>query len=302
METTAVLFSQMLRMLLYLLPGYLLCKKGLITEVGSREFGNLLLYAILPVTIFSSYDQDFSTAKAITLAVAAGLAAMALILCVIISRIVFPNQALEHFGAAFSNAGFIGIPLVRAVVGNKAVFYAAPYVALLNMAQWTYGVYAITRDRKNISMRKILLNPVMVSFALGLLLFVLPVRLPQGLVDVCTVFSSMNGFLAMFLVGIYLAQSGVKDVFVHVIAYKAALLRLVIIPFAVLLMLQAMPVSNDVKQTILILTAAPVGTNVAVFAKNVGKDCSMSVNEICLSTLLCIVTIPLLFILSSKLF
>lgn len=73
------------------------------------------------------------------------------------------RRRLENFAAAFCNAGFIGIPLVQAVVGQEGVFYIAASVALLNLFQWTYGVYIMTGRKDTISPKAIARNPVVIS-------------------------------------------------------------------------------------------------------------------------------------------
>ena len=93
-----------------------------------------------------------------------GAALGALLLSMLVSTLVFRRKsAIRRFGAAFSNAGFIGIPLVQMTLGEDAVFYVASFVAILNILQWTYGVFIITGDRSQISLKKIITNPIAVS-------------------------------------------------------------------------------------------------------------------------------------------
>ena len=114
----------------------------------------MLLYIIMPTAIIRSYLADFSPDMLAGLAVSFAAALFSLILAIIVSRATFKKEeSLERFVAAFSNAGFIGIPLVQMTLGSDAVFYIASFVALLNILQWTYGVFIMTGDRSAVSIK-----------------------------------------------------------------------------------------------------------------------------------------------------
>ena len=58
------------------------------------------------------------------------LSLAALLIAMIISHVVFQKHPIEDFGSSFSNAEFMGIPLVSAALGTEAVFYVSAFVAL----------------------------------------------------------------------------------------------------------------------------------------------------------------------------
>ncbi len=239
--------------------------------------------------------MEYSREKAVGLLLSFLAAAAALALSVIMSRVFFHRKmSVESFGAAFSNAGFMGIPLVSSVIGPDAVYYAAAFVAVLNILQWTYGVYLITGNKSAVSAKKILLNPVMLSFVMGVVLFFLPVRLPVFISEILGTISQMNAPIAMLTVGFYLAQVSPKEFFCDKHSYAVCAVRLIVIPLLTAVMLAFLPLGDDtLKLTVLILAAAPVGSNVAVYAQIHGGDHKRAVCKIVLSTLLCVVTMPL---------
>ena len=148
-----VLLERLALMLLYMIPGYVLYKKKLLTDNGVKDLGRLLLYVLLPASVINSYNIDFTTERVIGLGISFGL-----------SKVCFWKKPIEHFGAAFSNAGFMGIPLVKAAVGEHAAYYAAAFVAIVNILQWTYGVYAMTGRKEEISLKKVITNPILIRF------------------------------------------------------------------------------------------------------------------------------------------
>lgn len=294
MELSLIILKQIILMFIYMMIGFLLCKKKFVTEQGSKELGKILLYVILPVVIVKAYLVTFSVEllKGLVLSFMASL--LALLLSMILSRVVFGSRyPIEQFSSAFSNAGFIGIPLVEMTFNDSmAVFYVSSFVALLNILQWTYGIVVMTGKKDSIALKKITTNPIIISFLLGILLFFLPVELPEVLDSAVAAITSMNAPVAMIILGIYLAQMKLRDFFTDRAVYLCALMRLIVIPLATAAVLALIPGNEMLKMSVLIVAATPVGSNVAIFAQMEGLDHTQAVKDICLSTVLCIVTIP----------
>lgn len=296
MEIVVLLLRQNLVMLVYMMIGYFLYKKKLVSAGGSADIGRILLYIVMPAAILKSYLADFSQERLEGLFVSFLAALLSLLLSIAAARIAFSKeQGIERFGAAFSNAGFIGIPLVQMTLGEEAVFYVSSYVALLNILQWTYGLVTITGDRSLISVKRLRTNPILLSFLAGLALFLLPVSLPETAENVVGTIAAMNGPLAMIVLGVYLGQVPLRSLFSGRVVYRCALVRLIVIPVLTMALLFVFPEKyHMLKLTILIAASAPVGSNVSIFAQLYGQDYMQSVKEVTLSTLLCIITLPLI--------
>lgn len=296
MDFIILLLKQNILMLLYLLIGYFLFRKKLIGISGSADIGRMLLHIVMPAAILKAYMTSYTPERLIGLVLSFLAALLALLLAIFISRIFFKKeQAIERFGAAFSNAGFIGIPLVQMTLGEEAVFYISSFVALLNILQWTYGVFILTGDRNTFSFQKLRTNPVILSFLGGLLLFFLPVRLPDLLTGMIGSLAAMNGPLAMIVLGTYLAQVSPGSLFKEKLAYRSSFVRLILIPILTIILLGFFPAEyHTLKLAVLIAASAPIGSNVAIFAQLYGQDYTRAVKEVCLSTLLCMITLPLI--------
>ncbi len=302
MDLAWILFRQNIIMALYMVCGYFLYKKKMITKAGSGEMGKLLLYIVMPAVIIKAYVKEFSFQILIGLGVSMAAAAVCLLLSILVSRIAFRKYPIEHFGCAFSNAGFIGIPLTQAVLGDEAVFYVSSFVAFLNILQWTYGVYIMTEDKAAIQMKKIATNPVIIGFAIGIIMFFAPIQMPAVFNTVIGAVAGMNAPLAMIILGVYLAQLPLREMFTGKQVICCVLLRLTGIPLLTMLVLCLLPAEyNVIKLTVLIAAAAPVGSNVAIFAQMNGKDYTQAVKDICLSTVLCVITLPVITGIASAL-
>ena len=296
MEIVVLLLRQNLVMLVYMMIGYFLYKKKLVSAGGSADIGRILLYIVMPAAILKSYLADFSRERLEGLFVSFLAALLSLLLSIAAARIAFSKeQGIERFGAAFSNAGFIGIPLVQMTLGEEAVFYVSSYVALLNILQWTYGLVTITGNRSLISVKRLRTNPILLSFLAGIALFLLPVSLPETAENVVGTIAAMNGPLAMIVLGVYLGQVPLRSLFSGRVVYRCALVRLIVIPVLTMALLFVFPEKyHMLKLTILIAASAPVGSNVSIFAQLYGQDYMQSVKEVTFSTLLCIITLPLI--------
>ena len=109
--------------------GFCLTRGKILDARSARDFGKLLISLVLPVIIFKSFWTEFSFAKLNELAVTFFLSATLLLLAAVVSHMLFRKWPIDNFASAFSNAGFIGIPLVGAVLGEDAVFLIACMIA-----------------------------------------------------------------------------------------------------------------------------------------------------------------------------
>ena len=296
MDIVVLLLRQNIIMFLYLMIGYLLYRNKLLTSTGSAELGKMLLYVVMPVAIVKSYIQTYSAEMLVGFLISFAAAALALILSMIISTLVFGRRdAVRQFGAAFSNAGFIGIPLVQMTLGDGAVFYVASFVALLNILQWTYGILIMTKDRSAISLKKLRTNPILIAFLIGMCLFFLPIELPAALAGMVATIASMNGPLAMIVLGAYLAQVPLIELVKDPDTYLCTAVRLLVIPILTMLLLTLLPGKYQmIRMAVLLAASAPVGSNVAIFAQLFGANYRNAVKDVCLSTLCSILTMPLI--------
>lgn len=290
-----ILLKQITIMALLVAVGLLLSRRGFLSDRGTKDLGAILLRVVIPCVIVKSYITEFSRERLLELALSAGLALIGFILAIAVAYLVFgKRRRIENFAAAFCNAGFIGIPLTQAVIGEGGVFYVAASVAMLNLFQWTYGVYIMTDQKDTISAKTIAKNPVVIAIVIGVLLFVSRIPVPGIVTSTLGYIAGMNTPVAMILMGTYMAKLPLRKLLDRH-AYGCVLLRLVVTPAVILLVFWILPIhSPDIAMAVFLAAATPVGVNICVFAQQYDCDYEFSVVTVCLSTLLSIVTIPLL--------
>ncbi len=301
MSSLVALIGQLIVMFLYVGAGWLLYHAGKITEKGSAELSSLLLFLVLPAVIIKSFCVIPTAERIRALGESFLLTVLLLLAAMLLARLCFRKRAVDDFAAAFSNAGFIGIPLVQATLGEEAVFYIAPFITLLNLLQSTYGVGLL--KGKSLSWDVSLLkNPFLVSTCIALVLFFtgIGVRLPQPVTTALAGVSSMNAPLAMLILGVYFAQTRFRTLFTDPFLYLGSLVRLLLIPAVSLLLCRLLPVSREISLALLIAASAPVGANVAVYAQREKLDYAYASKTVVLSTLFCVVTIPFVLYVAER--
>lgn len=299
MELAWIVFQQTVTMALYMAMGYLLYSQKKISAEGSKSIAAILLWLVIPAVIINSFCVERTGEKVQQLLVSAALGAIALAAAMAFARVLFPKSPVDNFAAAFSNAGFMGIPLVRACFGDDAVFYLVGFVAFLNVLQWTYGACVLSRGKAHMGWKQILLNPISVGLFAGLVIFFtgLGTRLPQVVQSTVKGISGLNGPLAMVVLGVYLGQSNPAAMLTNKALYKTSAVRLVLIPLVTAAVLWLIPASSAIRLTVLAAACAPVGSNVAVYAQVYGEDYPYACQTVAMSTLFSIVTMPLILTL-----
>ena len=299
MAAAFILFKQIMVMFILMFIGDWLFKRGFVTKDGSKQLGSVLLYVVIPTIVLRSLWIDFSYERLFMLFKTFGLALLALIISMLVSKLFFNHDPVANFSSSFSNAGFIGIPLVQALMGSDAVFYITGIIMMLNLLQWTYGLVVITGDIEHIHIKRLLKNPVLIAFVVGFAAFLLSLPKPEIVTTTLNTIAALNTPLAMIVSGVYLAQCKFISLFNDIHLYRVSFVRLLVIPVLTLLAFALFPASlRECSLAILIAASAPVGANVAIFAAQYNADYTYAVRLVCTTTILSIITVPLIIALA----
>lgn len=298
MEIVLLLLKRLIVMLLFMGIGAILYKKKFISDEGSKSLGNLLIRLVLPCVIINAFLVEKTPERIKALLISLVASVILLTLSILVSRFFFRNDPIRHFASAFSNPGFFGIPLIGAVLSEDAVFYVAPFIACLNILQWTYGVAVLKEGKIRIDLKNIVGSPFIISLLIGLLLFFSGLQLPEVVTSVIGSSAGLNTPIAMIVSGVYLAKVNLKAMVTSKRLYQITAVRLCLIPLISAGLLCLLPNTYyELKIGLLIASACPVGSNVAVYAQLHNKDYVYAVETVVLSTLLSVVSIPLLLFL-----
>lgn len=300
---TQILLQQTIIMFALMLLGLLLSRRGMITEQGSRDLSNVLLYAVIPCVILRSYMSEFSTDKLRAMGLSALIAVIAFAASIAVAYLTCGTRhRIENFAVAFGNAGFIGIPLVTAVFGPEAAFYVVSFSTFANLLQWTYGIVIISGKKETMNLRMVFVNPVFISMVIGIALFVLQPTLPTVVTGTIGYIADGNTVLAMIILGYYLSKVQLRGLFADVRLYLFSALRLLVVPAVTILVFLPFPFARgEITLITLIAAATPIASSTAIFAQKFDQDYRRAVSYVCLSTILSVATLPLVMLFAERL-
>lgn len=300
---TQILLQQTIIMFALMLLGLLLSRRGMITEQGSRDLSNVLLYAVIPCVILRSYMSEFSTEKLRAMGLSALIAVIAFAASIAVAYLTCGTRhRIENFAVAFGNAGFIGIPLVTAVFGPEAAFYVVSFSTFANLLQWTYGIVIISGKKETMNLRMVFVNPVFISMVIGIALFVLQPTLPTVVTGTIGYIADGNTVLAMIILGYYLSKVQLRGLFADVRLYLFSVLRLLVVPAVTILVFLPFPFARgEIALITLIAAATPIASSTAIFAQKFDQDYRRAVSYVCLSTILSVATLPLVMLFAERL-
>lgn len=301
MELVTILVKQVSTMFIIMAIGYYLYKKGMVTDQGAKDIGKILLNIVVPVIVIANFCIERNSENTKALIDSSVITFICMVIAAIISALIFHRRnRIDEFSVTFSNAGFIGIPLIQSVLGGRGVFYVSIMIVLVGLLQWTYGVYVITDDRRYIKLSKLIKNPMTISVLIGLIIYGLNISLPEMVTGLMSSISAVNTPMAMIVCGVYLAQSDLLSALKNKEVYFVTAMRNVIIPVITLAILKVIGIGSiPINLAILLASSCPVGLNVSVFAQKYDKDYRRGVENVCVSTLLSIVSVPFIVYLAT---
>lgn len=297
------IYSQMLIMVILIIIGFVLAKKGIINDSGANQITSIILYVFTPAIIIKAFIIPFSQTRLMEIVLCFVLSVLAIGITIVIASIVFPKEKnLERFGVVFSNAGFMGIPLVQGILGSYQVFYLSIYIVVQNLYAWTYGIRVIDSSNRNFSLVKQLANPAVISFLVGMFLFIVQVPIPGAISQTLEFLSNANTPMAMILIGTFLAKSDLISLLKGKDSYMVSVFRLLVVPVVIMLLLSLLPPSyTDIKYVILIASSTPVAALLAMFSQLYSKDVAYGTRIVSLSNILCLLTMPMMLMIASAL-
>ena len=275
---------------------------------------NVLILVVTPCLIVDVFQRPFDPAKLRGLGCAFALAALIHVVLIVLSRFAVRHRNEDvrrplRLAAVFSNAGFMGLPLEQAILGDAGVFYGVVYIVVFNLFMWSWGLRTMCgegmRDEGS-GMRdrgrsvKMIVNPGTVGLALGAPLFFLSVRLPEVIAVPIHHMANLNTPLAMIVIGYALVGTEFGKVLRTGAVYVAAAVRLVVCPLLAIAALYPFRAALDrnMMLAMVIAASAPVAAMVSMFAQKFGRDVDVSVSVVSGTTLLSILTMPVVIALA----
>ncbi|MBO5021197.1 MAG: AEC family transporter [Clostridia bacterium] len=297
--------TQVLVLFVLILLGVIIQKAKIFKGGETKGITDFVLTFVTPCVIIKSFaDKDF-TPDALRKFLSSFLwAFIAHIIFIIFAHLfirtkkIFDRKILQ-FGTVFSNCGFMSIPLQQAIIGDTGVFYAASFIAVMNLFLWSYGAFTVSGDKKYLLSPKAVLNPGVIGLLIGLILFFTALPLPQVVYQPISYVAALNTPLPMILIGFHLANSNIFSTLKNFNCIFATLLRLIIFPALIILIIYLFGLRGDLFISLAISASAPVAAATTMFAEKFGGNTPLSANLVSISTLLSLITMPIIITIAS---
>lgn len=300
MEGFVNMVNAQLILLIYLCVGIYCCKKGIIDPPAKKKLIDLILKITLPCMIFNSFNKPLTPEILRKTAMAFFVAFCIAILSLICGKFLYnryprEKKSILQYCTLVNNSGFLGMPLVSSVYGADGLLYASIFIIPNRIMMWTAGLSLFTVSDFKSKCKNIFLNPCIITVVLGILRQLFAVPLPEFLDKSIANIGAVTSPLSMIVIGTMLVGIPWKSLLEPSIFYLA-FVRLLALPLIALIFMNILGFDPMLRGVSLILTGMPAGSTSALLASKYGADTDYASRCIVTTTLISLVTIPILML------
>ncbi len=299
MDLARITAGQVAMLFLLIGTGIAAVKAGVLKPEGKQTLSNLLVYLVVPAMILNSYRMEFSMEILHNLLAAFGMSSLAILMGTLLTLVLTMGRKdrrtpIFRFACIFSNAAYMGFPLISALFGSEGLLYASAYVTVFNILLWTmgYGFVSGSSSPKEV-LRSLLHTPVLYAMVAGLAIYLLQIPVPQLVAQPLELMANMTTPLSMVITGMLIAAGDLGGTVRSLAVWKLAAVRMVLIPAVCLGVFGLLGLQGMASQVVLLLECCPAAAITSVFAVQFGHDEDFAAGAVVLTTLLSILILPL---------
>lgn len=297
------LASQIAVIFLLMLLGALARQLGFLSPTTINDLTNLVLYFLSPLVIIKAFLAPFSVTRLKIFCLTLVGVVITYLVTILLAKLAFAKvkdanlRRIATYGSIYSNNGFMGIPLAQALFGSTGVFYGVVSMVGFNAFNWTHGVAMFKKQSGAplTRLKRVLANPNLIAIALGIVIFTVQIPVPSMLTSFLDYASAVFTPLSMIIIGSNLASMRRADLKVPPVLGATILLRNLVFPALTIVILKCLGLTGVPLMTTVILAACPVAGLVVLFTLQAKGDARPATVVMSVSTLLSLVTIPLVF-------
>lgn len=305
MEQFFVVLNQIGIFLILIIFGILAVKFGILDEHSLGSVSKLVMRMALPAYIFINTAEGATrqglAESLLVIPLAIALYLMLFLLSLLLEKVFHLKGNRGHVFRAivmFGNVGFMGIPLVVELYPDTALLYISLFTILDQGLFWTYGVSLtkpVSEQKEKISLKNLknLLSPALVAIVGATVLVLLNIHLPKLLTTTLSKLGTASMPLSLLYIGGMLSMTDVRKVLRCGELYAEIGLKMLVLPIVFFLVMKLCQVPTDMAGTMTFLTGLPAINMVAMLSKNNGSDGDYAVCAVMMTTLACLVTLPL---------
>lgn len=284
--------------------GIALTKLKIITKPGRSCMTDLLINVILPCNVINSFLIKMSFSIFIKTIWAFFIALGIQLVSYLLGKVLYhftdsSKKKVLQYATMCSNAGFMGNPIIEGLYGPGGLLYASVYLIPLRVFMWSAGLACFTSVDKKDALKKLALHPCIIAVWIGALLLVTQAPLPSFMGKTIKYISNCTLPVSIIIIGSILAEVNFRRIASRLTLYYSAI-RLLAIPLITLLICRLFQADLLITGVSVILAGMPAGSTTAILAEKYGGDAPFASKCVFISTLLSMVTIPLLCLLMEK--
>jgi len=306
MTTNQIIINLIVKIIILIALGFFLKRKDIIANNGQKGLNNLLVKAILPMSILMSSQNLYSKEAAKNMLImgmlTGGYYLVALVLAQIISRVLKLSEkgkAVFITMVVFANVGFIGFPLAAELYGAEGTLYAVVYNICYQLIFFTYGISLLSGE-KQVRIKMLYTNPVTIASVCAVFFFLLQIKIPEMIGAAFASVGNMTVPISMILIGCSLADANMKDILKDKYSYIVSFCRMFMLPAFMFLVIKFLNLPNAIAGTCVILTALPSGSLNVIYAEQYNCEGEFASRTVVQTMVFMVITIPILMILVNK--
>jgi hypothetical protein len=276
-----------------MLIGVLLGKMKVINSESRSTISFLIINVSMPMLIVSSSNLEFNEQTKNESMWLIIMSVAAFFFSILLAQLIF-KKAVPRCATVFSNAGYMGLPVLNSILGPKGLFLGAIFQMVFHLFTWTYGISLFTKSNKFKDSLKKMINPSLIAVAIAIVLMFTGWKIPDTIQTVLKMMGELTTPLSMLLIGATLAQVSLKEVIKLKQIYIVTALRLLIIPAFVLLFLLFPSIPKISVYVVFVINAMPSAAITGILAMKYNNDEKLASSIVAFSTLISIITLFLI--------
>lgn len=303
--------TQMLILFAFIAIGFLLTRFKVLPDNSNVVLSKLENFVFVPALVMGTFIKNCTTDNIGTLwkvlLFALILLSALLPLSFLFAKLFGKDDFIRKiavYGLVFSNFGFIGNAVVKAVFPELFFNYTV-FTLPFWFAIYAWGVPTLLisngENKSKVSRLKNFINPMLIAMLVGMVVGLTGLKLPDKVIGAVDVLGDCMSPIAMILTGATIANSNIKELLKDRNLYFLSAVRLAVFPLLYILAVVFLPKTGITDQTVLLcgmcMVSMPMGLNAIVVPAAYGKDTSFAAALAVVTTLLSVATIPLAFLL-----
>lgn len=301
--STLIILKQMVMIAILVAIGFAMYRKRIVDDHTSRGMSVIVTDICNPALALSCALQGNIQATNMDVLKGLGIAAIIYgIMCLIgflipkLLGIKGNQQKFYNLMTVYSNTGFIGIPVAKAVLSDTAMLYVIIFNVMFSLYFYTHGILVMAEGKERIRIRN-LINPGTVMSTLTILIVCLHITLPTIISSTIIYVGGATTFLSMSLLGISLAKASFREIVGERILYPYVLLRMLAIPLLLSFVMKLLHVPHDMLMAFTLMLSMPAANLPMIQAEKIGEDTTVLSRGIVMTTVFSLASITLVMTL-----